>query len=416
MEPMFDRFLFFGYLPRFSEADLGWLVPEPGQYTDFPVEDEVAWVRAGLKTFRQVMKEHIEQTPPGAQHVVPLSSGLDSRAILGALLEKLPKESISTITYGIPGAWDYEIAPAVARACDLRHERINLLEEEWDLECLVEAAKRLKYPVNIYEAYVHQKVRDHFGPSYIFWSGFMADSLAGAHLWKEPSVTKDQAIHRFFEYNGDLQYKNQAFQTEILEQIKQEFPWLDPQRSGLCYDQQLDYGLRQKFYIHPVLTEQGFQIITPFTSKLWVDYILSTPYHLLRKEETYGKIVVASSPELFTLPVKNRAGLPLSSSKFMFLLSKAIARVLPRIVRKDPYGSHPRTNYINFCESLRHESGFQKVVYTTLQDLEKRKILDGLDIDSLWDDHLHRKSDHSRLLLSLSTLEILLKSGYIIQM
>ena len=42
--------------------------------------------------------------------MVPLSGGLDSRTILAALLEAGLKDRITTVTYGTPGTWDYDIA------------------------------------------------------------------------------------------------------------------------------------------------------------------------------------------------------------------------------------------------------------------------------------------------------------------
>lgn len=45
--------------------------------------------------------------------LVPLSAGLDSRAVLAGLCAC--GAPIHTVTYGVPGAFDYDIAPRIAR-------------------------------------------------------------------------------------------------------------------------------------------------------------------------------------------------------------------------------------------------------------------------------------------------------------
>ena len=88
-------------------------------------------------------------------------------------------------------------------------------------------------------------------------------------------------------------------------------------------------------------------------------------------------------------------------------------KIKPYIIKRDPYRSHPRTNYINWTESLRHKGSFQETIYTTLQDLKKRSIIEAENIDTWWQDHLNRKVDYTTLLMNLSSLELLLKVGLI---
>jgi len=102
------------------------------------------------------------------------------------------------------------------------------------------------------------------------------------------------------------------------------------------------------------------------------------------------------------------------ASQFEIYIGKVIAKLQPYIMRRDPYFSHPRTNYINWTESLRHKGGLQDSVYITLQDLKKRGIFDVNDIDTWWRDHLNRKMDYTRLLMNLSSLELLLKAGVMV--
>ena len=104
-------------------------------------------------------------------------------------------------------------------------------------------------------------------------------------------------------------------------------------------------------------------------------------------------------------------GMSVRASIYEIYLGKVIARLKPYIYRRDPYRSHPRTNYINWAESLRHKGYLQDSVYQTLQDLKKRALFDDKKIEMWWRDHLIRKADYATLLMNLSSLELLLKVG-----
>jgi hypothetical protein len=103
--------------------------------------------------------------------------------------------------------------------------------------------------------------------------------------------------------------------------------------------------------------------------------------------------------------------MPSSASQYRMFFGKVLARLKMLFNPGDHFRSHPRTNYINWTESLRHKGHFQDTVFTTLADLKRRAIIDPADIDSWWREHLNRKKDYTVLLMNLSSLELLLKAG-----
>jgi hypothetical protein len=102
-----------------------------------------------------------------------------------------------------------------------------------------------------------------------------------------------------------------------------------------------------------------------------------------------------------------------ASSQEIFI-GRIISKIKPYIVRRDKYLSHPRTNYINWTESLRHTGCLQDSVYATLQSLKERAIFSVGEIDTWWQDHLSRKMDYTTLLMNLSSLELLLITGLLL--
>jgi asparagine synthetase B (glutamine-hydrolysing) len=407
----YEMYLYQSYLPNWSEVGLEWLNCDFDQDFGLGVLDEKWWVAEGIRAFKKTMADQVASADPHALHILPLSGGVDSRAILGGLLENVDSSQIIAATYGIPGAWDFEIAKLIARKFGIRHEIFNLAHDKWDVDQLIAAASCLKYPVSVHQSYVRQKINNYFGKNCVYWSGLMGDALAGSDLPEIPNTDRKEAARRFVSLYPTPNYQDESFQNKVVNQILADCPWDRLYNKKFSLDQQLDMGVRQKLLTRSIVIVEGFNFKTPFLTKIWTNFITSVPYKWLRGYYLYKKIIIESYEGLSKLPSRATAGMPLRASKKEILLGKAAARVIPYIVRRDPFCSNPRTNYINFTDSLRCKGSFQDSAYITLQDLKERAIFDDKDIDRWWSDHLRKKMDYTVLLLNLSSLELLLKVG-----
>jgi hypothetical protein len=412
----YEIYLYLSYVPKFAETNLEWFNCDFDYILGEGVNDESWWVDKGVKALKKTMADEIASTDTNATHIVLLSGGLDSRIILGGLLENLPKSQIITATYGIPGAWDFEIAKDIARKFGVRHEVFNLLDDKWDVDQLTIAATRLKSPISVHQSFARQKINNHFGTDCIYWSGFMGDALAGVVLPKIPSTDKREAVNWLVNLGTTPNYKDQIFLDALVEKILLECPWDRLEQSKFTLDQQLFLGVWQRQITRNITIIDGFTFKTPFLNKTWVNFMANVPYKWLLNKYLYKEIIKRSYRELSKLgTTEHSAGMSLfHSSKHEIFLGKVIARIKPYIAPGDSYRSHPRTNYINWTESLRHKGSLQDSVYSTLLDLKKRAILNENDIDTWWQDHLSRKTDYTTLLMNLSSLELLLKAGVMV--
>ena len=104
-----NSFLRLGYFIDYpgKRAPIDFSRIDKARYSDVPFEE---LVRVGVGKLRNTVGELWVE---GREHVVPLSGGLDSRLILGALLEHSDARDIRTFTYGIAGSYDFEIGNAV---------------------------------------------------------------------------------------------------------------------------------------------------------------------------------------------------------------------------------------------------------------------------------------------------------------
>lgn len=408
----YEMYLYLSYLPRFAETSLDWFNCDFDNVFGEEVEEKSWWVDEGVKAIKQTMADEIADTDANALHVVPLSGGLDSRVILGGLLENLPKSQIITATYGIPGAWDFEIAKNIARKFGLRHEVFNLLEEDWDVAQLTAAATRLRGPISVHQSYVRQKINNHFGADCIYWSGFMGDILGGADIPKYPNTDKRAAIKRHINIEPTPNYRDQEFLDALIDKMFHECPWDRLNQRKFTLDRQLYIGDRQRQLTRNICIFNGFTFKTPFLNKTWVNFMANVPYKWLLDKYLYKEIIKRGYRELARFSSKTTAGRSfLQASQYEIIFGRVVAKLKPYITSTDPYRSHPRTNYVNWGETLRHKGSLQDSVFTTLQDLKKRAILNENEINTWWNDHLSRKMDYTKLLMNLSSLELLLKAG-----
>jgi hypothetical protein len=158
----------------------------------------------------------------------------------------------------------------------------NLLDEKWDIDQLVVAARRLKSPVSVYQSYVRQRINNHFGAEYVYWSGFMGDTLAGNGLSKVPVTDKLEAIHlNFFSLESACNYNDQTFRDEMIRKILFECPWEVIHHKRFSLEQQLDLGIVARRLYQPTVIINNFNFKTPFLCKGWVNFMSNVPYKWL---------------------------------------------------------------------------------------------------------------------------------------
>ena len=144
-----------------------------------------------------------------------------------------------------------------------------------------------------------------------------------------------------------------------------ELPWDRLDTNKFTLEQKLDFSFRQRLLTRSIVLVKGFNFASPFLSESIINFFINVPYKWLLGQYLYKRILVECYQDLFKLPVKICAGLPLFAPQEQIFIQKGIARVKPHITRSDPYCSHPRTTYINWIESMRHKGKFQDLVYTT---------------------------------------------------
>lgn len=363
----------------------------------------------------KVLKTAVERALAAAgnlNHVVPLSGGLDSRAVLAALRSFLDSREIVCATFGVPGTFDFELPKCIIRKAEVQGEFVDLSETEWDLSRLITFARSCGSPIPVFHAYLNHQVRTRFDPlRTVYWSGFLGDALSGAHLPSTESTTWEVAKQQFRKRNLLFQKKHPLCGSgSITWDVDDLLPShaVYPHLGGLSYDDQLDLGVRQAYYIKPHVLMRGYSYAAPFCDPDWIHLMLTLPREFRLRQRLYKACLLQLSPRLFEWPVKNNVGLPLTAARWRLYAAKTrlrAARLFSTMRLMSPT-TDPMMNYIDFTCELRKSNGLRRVINEAVTLLYEWEHIDKTVIGHLWSRLSHGHRGSGEMLLALGSVAI----------
>ena len=396
------RFLHYGFLPEVSEdyRDPGWSrigKDEVRRAQDVREED---LIEPALEAFHRAIRADLT----GRRHIVPLSGGVDSRFLLATLVDHGLRDSIIAVTFGIPGTFDFDIAPRVARTLGVRHEAVDLTTIEFGREAVLGAVRRAPWTVG-YEALFNHLVPARFGQEAVYWSGWLANSMAGIDV-AESSETWEIA-RRCFASNCRLIHSTDLTPPgyDAVEALPDR-PLLED--SCLTYYEQLFMFLRHPLRNRPALIPEGYDYRIPFGHPEWVEFILRVPQAYRLHQSLYYRMVEHAYPKLFALPTKNRLGLRLHANPMQVQFRRAWLKAQRTLRQRFPMrfnGTNPKLNYADFDRALREHGALRDAACTALTNLQSRGLVDWVDISRLMNAHLNGRENHGHALIHLAVLE-----------
>ena len=402
-------FLHFGYVPprhwgreyreMFREFTAG-VVRAP---IGLPLE---GLVEEGVCRWREVFSDASEKL-----NVVPLSGGMDSRAILGGLLRRVGPSRLLTVTFGQPGSLDYELGLRVAEAAGVESLGIDLSQVDLERERLVKLATAVP-PGWLFDTFYNRMMFDRVHREGTWWSGYFGDTLAGSRLKTNQSATWVSAGDRHVSTFRRIRSMNVLPSGFDPRSVIPQEPLGEAHL--LTYDEQLNFFARQPCAHTPVLLDPRADMRTPFLDARWRDFILGVPWALRVGEVLYKAIIRRAYPELVRLPVAGMYGLPgeaarwrIHMARHAFRLGRLLRRSLPVLVSR--YDS--MANYIDFDHAIRHREDVQALVHDALRSLGRRGVIDWLYLFAIWKQHMRRLRNHGDALTVLAALDLNLEAA-----
>ncbi|MES1926323.1 asparagine synthase-related protein [Salinisphaera sp. T31B1] len=375
----------------------------------FATLSEDAICRQGLATWKRVCRRILERR--SGPFLLPLSAGLDSRAVLAGMVDQ-QAPSLHTVTYGIAGAFDYEIAPDIARRAGVANDRIDLAEVSVGaerIEAIADEPGRLSF---VMDMYFNRVITDRYGPGYTYLSGYISDVLAGKYAGAETSQTWARARELFAERHRHSRTATLTHPQADPAQSLPGQPWVPPEL--LNYDDQLEYAVRQECEMRPIVMRGDFDSIAPMLDEEWVAFTMALTDEQRRGRRLYKKMFLTGFPDLFELPTAATAGLPLTASESALASRtrrlKRQRRWRAKFQRFLPWLSVPpgnrRWQYIDFKRSLTEREDLSRLFGDCMAGLDASRLVPWINAGELLEAQRRGVANHEKALNVLLNLEV----------
>lgn len=383
-----NSFLKFGYFLDYKNPNikLDFSGIDKEKYKD---TSEKELIDIGIKLWKEAVQK---QFNPNEKHVVPLSGGLDSRVILATLLEFTEAKNIFTYTFGTPRTLDYDIGNFIANKMGTNHTKFPLTEYQYSNEEEIDISKRSD----------HQAILFHHAPIWeidklyknkIIWSGFLGDTIGGSHsiIFKNCKLVESKT---------NFLYRNIFVKSMELSNIidKKYLDLIEYNNLNINIEETINLINGEIKSVAPYLLVDGFDYKLPHIDKDYLGFMLSLDNKYRDKQDLYKKILIKLNKNLFKIKSKDR----------YLSIPQKISR---KVINFLNINKNSQINYLDFNNKIKHKKDLYDVINNNIMDLKKRKIVDWIDIDSIWQRHISKKANHADALLVLASLEIHLKAG-----
>ena len=399
LRPILD-FLWYGYVPSEAVAEA-----EFARYRALLDDDSVATfdgrsVRAARDLLCRIVDERTWRQ--GVREVrLGLTAGLDSRGILGALLEIFPASAIVGYTFGHRGAEDFELARSFTKGVLPRHILLDVVAHEWTTEGAVQTVAA-RAPDAVLEVGEFYGVR--YDPAFTEvlhltpLTGFLGDALSGKKLPRIVSGRWADAVDMFVRasrtFKGDVAVLPERYDPAA------SLPG-DCFRGGgrMLLNDQLQFPVRQEQRIRPLFrAQEGTPCINPYDDPRWVRSFLLLPVAQRHGQAFYKRLLARSFPKIFPDLEPWRAAPPAASSEIS--------------VNRPSGGPVSTALHVDFAHVFRTNAGFRAFCRENLGDLHARRVLPWLDLPALLREaEAGRLGNFGRIFYGLVSLEINLKAG-----
>lgn len=346
-----------------SRFELDLTLVDKKKYID---HTELELIQIGSKVFRDVIQDlYIKENK---KIVVPISGGLDSRAILSALIELTPAYNINTYTFGTPGTYDYDIGNLVAKKFGTKHVAFDLNKYVYSFEELSDIARRNDYQTTLFH---HPPIRDldALYSDKTIWSGFFGDPSSGSKL-----ILNDDGLNLKEHFIKKNLYANQKITSISLDKFNEHI--LLPHeylQKGISVYETIDFCNRQFKYIAPHVLIRGFNYITPFTDKRWIGFILSIDDKYRINQNLYKKMLISMFPDAFSIKTKNMLGMPLKVSNLRYIMRKLSHRIQNNINKIYRLFKDKNINYIDFEKGFKTRDDLLSIINHIEKDYEFKR-------------------------------------------
>lgn len=389
-------FLKFGYFPQPTAPTIN---VRPFEFDVDATLCEMA--SKGEELFLKGIEQEFESN---SFHVIPLSGGLDSRAILSGLLKFTEAKNIFAYSYGSKGTFDYEIGRLIAKDVGINHVSFDLQDYVYDLDDLMYQAESVGRQTVLFHTPPTRQIDRMFGGACL-WSGIIGDVIAGSAIPANPSVDLSYAVER---YLAKKVYSDHCDGVDYCEYKNAVTTFASHSDSTwtISFDEQVILSERyEKFYKPHILHIKNAVFKEPFVNNEFMDFMLSAPLDFRVNKVLYQGILKRLDRNLFSLPTKQNMGGGLFTGKYEMLFRRA----LNKLRTYDKSKINRSTNYFDFYRKLSTDKGFKLLVTDLVSSFSHRAILGKEDVTDAFS-LFQMNGNREQLIRAMISLEVHLQN------
>ena len=344
-----NSFLRMGYFLDYKNRSYDFDLTEVNK-DKYKSADEADLVKIGSHLIKNTIGYYYREN---SDICVPLSGGLDSRAILAGLLEYTSAANINTFTFGTPGTLDYDIGCDIAKMFGTKHTVMPLTEHNFTLDELIDTSNSIDNQTVLFSTYPLYQLEQLYS-NHVIWSGAFAGTISGNVLMQDASESIEGAKANFINhaYTHVKSVKLTNCDDEELHTLL-DISFID--KNQVTYEEQLHMKVAQLKWIAPHLLIKGFEFAAPFINKDWITFMLSIDNKFRFGQQLYKSILMYAFPKAFAYKTKSHYyGLPLNADKALIFAHRGLNKV-KKIANRLMSAStvnfvKPSTNYIDFAD------------------------------------------------------------------
>ena len=370
--------------------------------------------------------------------IIPISGGLDSRAILAAALKSTLKENILLYTYGEEWSYDFAIGSNIAKTLGIQHVPLHPIKENFS-EQYEKSFYDVEGMIDITPYFPLQMDKPLKKFSNKIFNGYMGGEVMGPLIFSKiknlPLQTDSQykkakniLLNHHKVENININTIKQLFHPSYIQDISilSSFEKSIEDLKDISSGQFPDYCAKWLYtnesdkytFFCNFKYKSDFYYYTPFLDNDLIDFMLKVPPALRMNKQLYKQMLIRNYPELYQLPTKDMYGLTLQANHIVLFIKEVISFIKRKINALSNYivqhnlFYNKRQNFINYDDLLRTNKEYQVFIKTMLDKVKKREFFNPEYIDTLWNLHLNGKKHYSKLFGLLVTFEILLEKYY----
>lgn len=271
------------------------------------------------------------------QHVVPISGGIDSRALLFELLKYKEAKEIYTFTFGVKGALDFEIGNEIAKHYGTNHHQIVCNDNILTLDNAIQFGEMVDYSCNLFLTPQVSQLLQFKGMN--IWSGTVIDVYFGRHFHDIESTSAEIAAQNFIRENTLSKYFEHMIDKQDLIKALEI-----PKLQGCSMEHAIDLANRQAKFVAKHLLYKGYKFSTMLGDEI-TEFALSINQAFHLKQKLYIDMMQGLYPNFNDHPCKTTFGMKLSTPDYQVKIKRMVVKFLKSINTnfKDPY-----VNYLDW--------------------------------------------------------------------